>query len=117
MGMSTTLHARPRLPALPLDEWEGTKNTLHLWAQIVGKVRMASSVPRNHWWHVPLYLDVRGLTTRRLHSLQGLAFQIASTSSTHRPPSSETSATSSTNRSRSSTASRWRHSTRSCTLR
>jgi hypothetical protein len=44
--------------------------------QIVGKVRMASSAPRNHWWHVPLYVDVRGLTTRRLHAANGMAFQI-----------------------------------------
>jgi Family of unknown function (DUF5996) len=65
------------LPELPLEEWEPTKNTLHLWAQIVGKIRMASSAPRNHWWHVPLYLDVRGLTTRRLHAPSGLTFQIA----------------------------------------
>jgi len=64
------------LPALPLAEWEPTKNTLHLWVQIVGKVRMASSPPRNHWWHVPLYVDVRGLTTRRLHSPTGVTFQI-----------------------------------------
>src|SRR5439155_688358 len=63
------------LPELPLAEWEDTKRTLHLWAQIVGKVRMASTAPRNHWWHVPLYVDVRGLTTRRLHA-SGLTFQI-----------------------------------------
>ena len=64
------------LPPLPLDEWEPTKDTLHLWAQIVGKVRMASSPPRNHWWHVPLYVDVRGLTTRRMHAASGVTFQI-----------------------------------------
>jgi hypothetical protein len=64
------------LPSLPLEEWEPTKQTLHLWAQIVGKIRMASTPPRNHWWHVPLYVDVRGLTTRRLHSPQGKTFQI-----------------------------------------
>lgn len=40
---------RADLPAPPITEWEDTKNTLHLWAQIVGKVRMASSAPRNHW--------------------------------------------------------------------
>jgi hypothetical protein len=67
---------RPQLPALPLEEWEPARDTLHLWAQIVGKVRMASSAPRNHWWHVPLYVDVRGLTTRRLHSRAGTTFQI-----------------------------------------
>ena len=64
------------LPMLPLEEWEPTKNTVHLWAQIVGKVRMASTAPRNHWWHVPLYVDVRGLTTRRLHAPSGVTFQI-----------------------------------------
>jgi hypothetical protein len=66
---------RPDLPALPLDAWEPTKTTLHLWAQIVGKVKLASTAPRNHWWNVPLYLDVRGLTTRRLHHAQ-VSFQI-----------------------------------------
>src|SRR3954464_14176158 len=35
-------------PPLPLDEWEPTKNTLHLWAQIVGKVKLASAPPKNH---------------------------------------------------------------------
>jgi hypothetical protein len=64
------------LPPLPLEEWEPTKNTLHLWAQIVGKVRMASTAPRNHWWNVPLYVDVRGLTTRRMHAADGMTFQI-----------------------------------------
>jgi hypothetical protein len=65
-----------RLPPLPLDGWEPTKDTLHLWLQIVGKVRLASTPPRNHWWHVPLYVDVRGLTTRRMHSPAGVAFEI-----------------------------------------
>jgi hypothetical protein len=67
---------RTELPELPLTAWEPTKDTLHLWAQIVGKVRMASSTPRNHWWHVPLYVGVRGLTTRRLHAPGGVAFEI-----------------------------------------
>jgi hypothetical protein len=65
-----------QLKALPLESWEATKNTLHLWVQIVGKVRMASVSPRNHWWHVPLYVDVRGLTTRRMHTPDGTTFQI-----------------------------------------
>jgi Family of unknown function (DUF5996) len=55
------------LPELHLSEWRPTKDTLHLYAQIVGKVRLATTAPRNHWWNVPLYVDVRGLTTRRLH--------------------------------------------------
>ena len=74
MTMATNLQGE--LPALPLAEWEATKDTLHLWVQIVGKVRMASTAPRNHWWHVPLYVDVRGLTTRRMHSPDGVSFQI-----------------------------------------
>jgi hypothetical protein len=68
------VRAPPPLP--PLSEWADTKQTLHLWAQIVGKVRMASSPPRNHWWHVPLYVTVRGLTTRRLHGADGSSFEI-----------------------------------------
>jgi hypothetical protein len=72
----TEVQTQSQLPALPLEEWEATKDTLHLWVQIVGKVKMASSAPRNHWWHVPLYVDVRGLTTRRLHSPHGVTFEI-----------------------------------------
>ena len=56
------------LPALPYAEWVSTKETLHLWSQIVGKVRLAAAPPQNHWWHAPLYVDARGLTTRRLRS-------------------------------------------------
>jgi hypothetical protein len=50
-------------PALPYADWEPTKQTLHRYAQIVGKVRMALVPPRNHWWHVTLYVSARGLTT------------------------------------------------------
>jgi hypothetical protein len=74
--MSTVADTRPSLPKLVLEEWEDTKNTLHLWLQIVGKVRLASTAPRNHWWHAPLYVDVRGLTTRRMHATSGTAFDI-----------------------------------------
>ena len=55
------------LPELHLADWRPTKETLHLYVQIVGKVRLATTPPRNHWWNAPLYVDVRGLTTRRLH--------------------------------------------------
>ena len=58
--MTIAIDSRPELPALPLEEWEPTKDTLHLWAQIVGKIRMASLAPRNHWWHAALYVDVVG---------------------------------------------------------
>ncbi|GIG30447.1 DUF5996 family protein [Cellulomonas marina] len=50
-------------PALPVAAWQDTRDTLHLWTQVVGKVRMALSPAVNHWWHVPLYVDARGLTT------------------------------------------------------
>ncbi len=55
------------LPDLHLADWRATKDTLHLYGQIVGKIKLATTPPRNHWWNVPLYVDVRGLTTRRLH--------------------------------------------------
>ena len=54
---------KPTLPPLPLAPWKPTKETLHLWTQIVGKVRMALSPRRNHWWHVTLRVSPRGLTT------------------------------------------------------
>jgi hypothetical protein len=66
---------RLQLPALPLESWESTKDTLHLWLQIVGKVRLAVAPGRNQWWHVPLYVDVRGLSTRRMHT-NGIGFEI-----------------------------------------
>jgi hypothetical protein len=50
-------------PPLPLHEWKDTYRTLHMWTQIVGKIRMALSPPLNHWWHVTLYVNSRGLTT------------------------------------------------------
>ena len=55
------------LPGLHLDDWRATKDTLHLYSQILGKIRLATTAPRNHWWNAALYVDVRGLTTRRLH--------------------------------------------------
>jgi hypothetical protein len=67
--------APARLPALPLEAWRPTKDTLHLYVQVVGKVRMATTPLRNHWWNVPLYVDVRGLTTRRMRQ-RGLSFSI-----------------------------------------
>jgi Family of unknown function (DUF5996) len=50
-------------PALPYEAWEPTKQTLHRYVQIVGKVRMALVPFRNHWWHVTLYVSAHGLTT------------------------------------------------------
>jgi hypothetical protein len=53
-------------PEIPLDEWRPTKNTLHLYLQIVGKIRLTMHPRINHWWHVPLYVSPRGLTTRAI---------------------------------------------------
>src|SRR6266446_2762044 len=50
-------------PALPLETWKDTYATLHMWTQIVGKVRLALTPLVNHWWNVPLYVNTRGLTT------------------------------------------------------
>lgn len=50
-------------PALPLDEWWETRDTLHRWTQILGKIRMELTPVINHWWNVPLYVTPRGLTT------------------------------------------------------
>ncbi len=50
-------------PALPLAEWRETRDTLHMWTQVVGKIRMALTPLINHWWNVPLYVSGRGLTT------------------------------------------------------
>ena len=50
-------------PSLPFAEWQDTRDTLHMWMQIVGKTRMALAPTQNHWWHVPLYVSARGLTT------------------------------------------------------
>jgi hypothetical protein len=50
-------------PALPLDEWEPTYRTLHMWSQIVGKIRLGLTPLVNHWWNTALYVNTRGLTT------------------------------------------------------
>lgn len=57
------MSATERWPALPLAGWEDTRATLHLWTQIVGKVRLALAPMVNHWWQVALYVNARGLTT------------------------------------------------------
>jgi len=50
-------------PSLPLKEWQATYDTLHMWTQIVGKVRLALSPQANHWWSSALYVTPRGLST------------------------------------------------------
>lgn len=62
-------------PALPLEEWEDSKNTLHLFLQIVGKIRLGTFPKKNHWWHVPFYVSTRGLTTGPI-PYKGIMFEI-----------------------------------------
>ncbi|MCX4634223.1 DUF5996 family protein [Streptomyces sp. P9-2B-2] len=58
-------------PPIPFAEWRDTKETLHRFAQVVGKVRLAASARRNHWWNVPFHLTGRGITTRPMGQLDG----------------------------------------------
>src|SRR5437763_5687981 len=55
-------------PALTLATWTDTRDTLHMWIQVVGKIRMALTPLINHWWNVPLYVSARGLTTTLMHT-------------------------------------------------
>ena len=55
--------ANSHWPALPLSDWSDTLDTLHLWTQIVGKLRLALTPMVNHWWNVTLYVTARGLST------------------------------------------------------
>jgi hypothetical protein len=50
-------------PALPFAEWKDTYDTIHRWAQVVGKIRLALTPLVNHWWNSTLYITPRGLTT------------------------------------------------------
>src|SRR6267143_5479547 len=61
-----------RWPALPLAEWKDTYATLHMWTQIVGKVRLALCAPTNHWWSTALYVTSRGLTTSPIPYEKGI---------------------------------------------
>lgn len=56
-------HPHPDWPALPLAQWADTKDTLHMWLQIVGKVRLRLTPPINHSWHATFYVTARGLTS------------------------------------------------------
>ena len=61
--MPSTLSNAEAWPSLPLEAWSDTCATLHMWTQIVGKIRLAQSPWINHSWHVTLYVTTRGLTT------------------------------------------------------
>lgn len=65
-----------RWPLLPVAEWQETRDTLQLYTQVIGKIRMVNEPLINHWWNVPLYVTARGLTTSLIHHPSGPAFQI-----------------------------------------
>lgn len=65
-----------RWPSIPVADWQDTRDTLQLYTQVVGKVRLANEPELNHWWNVPLYVTARGLTTSLMPHPVGPAFQI-----------------------------------------
>ena len=75
-------------PELPFGAWSETAATLHMWTQIVGKVRLVQTPWTNHSWHVPLYLTARGLSTSPIpHG--GSAFERTGRASTSADAASE----------------------------
>src|SRR5687767_8689646 len=71
----SSLTPQPLFPSMPLADWKPTKNTLHLYLQLVGKIRLTMHPRINHWWHVPFYVSPRGLTTRSI-PFEGGNFEI-----------------------------------------
>jgi hypothetical protein len=67
MSSSDTYDPGEWWPRLPFAEWRETYEALHMWTQVVGKVKLGMNPLVNHWWHVPLYVSARGLTTSAMH--------------------------------------------------
>lgn len=65
-----------RWPSIPVRHWEDTRDTLQLYTQVVGKIRLANEPLLNHWWNVPLYVTARGLSTSLMPHPSGPAFEI-----------------------------------------
>jgi hypothetical protein len=63
-------------PALEWEQWKDTAETLHMYTQIVGKVRLALTPMQNHWWNIAFYLTARGLTTSVMPADQGASLDI-----------------------------------------
>ena len=63
-------------PELKFSEWQDTLATLHMWTQVVGKIRLKTTPLVNHWWNVPLYVSARGLTTSAMPYRDGRVFEI-----------------------------------------
>ena len=71
-----TVATTRRWPALPVADWQDTRDTLQLYTQVVGKVRLANTPLLNHWWNSTLYPTARGLTTSLMPHPTGPSFQI-----------------------------------------
>ena len=71
-----TSPASPRWPPIPVAGWQDTRDTLHLYTQVVGKIRIANTPLTNHWWNSTLYVSARGLSTSLMPHPTGPAFQI-----------------------------------------
>ena len=63
-------------PPLPFADWTDSRQTMHRYAQTLGKIRMALMPFRNHWWHVTLYVSTRGLTTGPMPAPDGRSVEI-----------------------------------------
>jgi hypothetical protein len=63
-------------PSIPIAGWHDSRDTLHLYTQVIGKIRLANEPLLNHWWNSALYLTARGLTTSLVPHPTGPAFQI-----------------------------------------
>ena len=76
VGQHARVATTRRWPALPVADWQDTRDTLQLYTQVVGKVRLANTPLLNHWWNVALYPTARGLTTSLMPHPTGPSFQI-----------------------------------------
>src|SRR5258706_14872459 len=63
-------------PELKFSEWQDTLATLHMWKQVVGKIRLKTTPLVNRWWNVPLYVSARGLTTSAMPYRDGRLFEM-----------------------------------------
>lgn len=70
--MTTNIAVQQAWPRLRVDDWTDTRDTLHMWSQIVGKIRLSQAPLLNHWWQVTLYVSPRGLTTGAIPHRGGL---------------------------------------------
>lgn len=75
-AVSAAKAGRARWPEIPVEGWRQTRDTLHLYTQVVGKVVLAHSPAINHWWNTTLRIDARGFTTVLVPHPGGASFQI-----------------------------------------